>query len=326
MKKVLLILTFLAVLSCNYAFGQEELSTDTTQAAAPASDSFDFTEILSFLDGIIETHMKDKNIAGSTMALVKNGEIKILKGYGYADLENKTPVDPQKTLFRIGSISKMFVWTAIMQLVEQGKISLDDNINDYFDIFTIPDTYPEPITIKHLMTHTPGFEDLVIQLFVKDTDLLLPLADILKDQTPARIRPPGTDASYSNHGTGMAALIVEKVSGRNFSDYVERNITGPLKMDNTTFAQPLSADLQQYMSKGYMYESGEFSEQDFELVPLAPVGAVSATAADMARFIMMHLQLGQLDGAVIMDDTTAQLMQSPAHQHHPDVNPMRHGR
>lgn len=291
----------------------------------PSTFAFDSTEMRSFLEGVIKTHLKDKNIAGATLSFVKDGEVKLLQGYGYSDVANKVPVNPEKSLFRVGSISKMFVWTAIMQLLEKGKLSLDDPINKYFDTFQIPDTYPEPITILNLMTHTPGFEDYVLELFGRDATTIKPLEEILKDQIPARIRPPGTYASYSNHGTGMAALIIEKVSGMPFNDYVEQNITGPLGMNNTTLLQPLPDRLKSNISNGYLFENGEFSEQPFEYVPLAPVGAVSATASDMARFMMMYLQLGQLEGTVILDSVTAKLMQSPAHRHTPDVNPMRHG-
>ncbi len=290
--------------------------------ANPVSDS---TRLASYFDGIVRAHLDDEHIAGATVSVVKDGEIIFKKGYGYADIEKDIPVDPDKTLFRIGSVSKLFVWTAIMQLYEQGKVELDTDINEYLKDFKIPDTYDETVTLKYIMTHSAGFEDYVLNLFAKDSAALKPLEDILKDQMPARVRKPGTYSSYSNHATAIAAYIVEQISGMSFNEYVEENILQPLKMNRTTFRQPIPANIDAELSKGYKYSGGELKEKYFEYVPLYPVGAASSTAGDMARFMLAHLQLGTRDNQTIMDSSTAKLMQSPAFQHHPDVNSMRYG-
>ncbi len=116
-------------------------------------------DLEAFLDGVLAAEMRSHSIASATVSVVKDGELFFAKGYGYADRESRRPVDPERTLFRPGSISKLFTWTAVMQLVEQGKIDLDADVNEYLTDFRIPDTFPEPITMEHLMTHTPGFED-----------------------------------------------------------------------------------------------------------------------------------------------------------------------
>ena len=118
----------------------------------------DPAELEAFLDELLAKDMEEYHIAGAAVSVVKDGKLFFAKGYGYADLEKGIPVDPEQTIFRIGSIGKMFTWTAVMQLVEQGKLDLDADVNTYLD-FRIPDTYPQPITLKHLMTHTSGFED-----------------------------------------------------------------------------------------------------------------------------------------------------------------------
>ena len=279
----------------------------------------------SYMDGLIQTYMEENNIAGATVSLVKDGDAILLKGYGYADVENRLEVDPDSTLYRIGSISKMFVWTAIMQLAEQGKLDLETDVNSYLDNFKIPDTFAKPITLKHLMTHSAGFEDYVIGLFAKDSTRLKPLGEILAEEMPARVRPPGVESAYSNHGTGIAAYIVEQVSGMEFEDYVEQRIFEPLQMQHSTFRQPLPQNLKEHMSKGYSFEEGVFKEKDFEFVPLAPVGAASSTATDMINFMITHLQLGQFEEASIMDTETARQMQKPAFRHDEAVNPMRWG-
>ena len=286
----------------------------------------DSLQMEAFLDGLIEAHLKDKHIAGATLSVVRDSQLLFAKGYGWADKKNKIKVDPERTLFRIGSISKMFVWTSIMQLYAEGKVDLDADINQYFEAFQVPEAFDQPITLKHLMTHTPGFEDYIIGLFSDDPAKVKALDEILKKEMPARVRPPGKHASYSNHGTGMAAHIVERASGLEWNAYVEKNIFEVLGMENTTFRQPLPEALAGDMSKGYFFSGGEFQEKDFEYVPLAPVGAVSSTATDMAKFMIAHLQLGSFENAVVLDSTTASTMQNTiVFQHAPNTNPMRYG-
>jgi len=285
----------------------------------------DTVQLRAFMDGLINTHLRDKHIAGATVSIIQDGKLLMAQGYGFSDLKKQQAVSPENTLFRIGSISKMFTWVSVMQLVSQGKLKMDEDINHYLGDVQIPATYPKPITLKDIMTHTPGFEDLVLGLFSRDSTALKPLHDILQTEMPARVRPPGSYASYSNHGTGMAAYIVEKVSGMAFNDYVEKNILGPLNMKNTSFRQPLPIGIRPQLSVGYKYAGGEFLPQPFEYVPLYPVGAAASSATDMVPFMQALLHNGSWKGAQILDSATLAFMKTPAHQHHPSVNPMRYG-
>lgn len=308
MKKLLFLLLFVIVL---YRTGAQPL-TDTVSLEA-------------FMDGVMTATLRDKHIAGATVSIIKDGKPLLVKGYGFSDEKKRTPVRPENDLFRIGSISKMFTWVSVMQLVAQGKLDLNVDINTYLKGFKIEPTYPEPITLKHLMTHTPGFEDRFVGLFGLDSTSLRPLGQILAEEQPERVRPPGTYASYSNHGTAMAAYIVEQVSGLDFNDYVEKNILVPLGMSSTTLRQPLPKNLVSRMSKGYKYEGGRYVEKSFEYVPLYPAGSVATTATDMIPFMRVLLENGRLNHATILDSATLALMKTPAHRHHPAVNPMRHG-
>ncbi|WP_170245618.1 serine hydrolase domain-containing protein [Fodinibius salinus] len=310
MKKVLFVALILLLFS----------SSGFAQTPWPDSTALD-----SYMDGLVNTYMEENDIAGATLGIIKDGEPILLKGYGYADVSAKKKVRPDSTLFRIGSISKMFVWTAVMQLVENDQLELDTDITQYIEDFEIPATFDEPITMKDLMTHTAGFEEYLIGVFARDSTKLRPLGEILSDEMPARVRPPATYASYSNHGTGIAAYIVEQVSGMQFEEYVAQHILNPLQMTMSTFRQPLPDTLQPYLSKGYVFRSGDFKEKGFEYVPLGPVGAGSATAADMLNFMQAHLRYGQFGEASILDSVTARQMQQPAFRHHATVNPMRHG-
>jgi len=282
-------------------------------------------ELEAFMDGLVQTQLKAYHISGATVAVVKDGSIFFSKGYGFADLASRQPVDPDRTLFRLGSISKLFVWTAVMQQVEQGTLDLRRDINEYLTDFRIPDTFEEPVTMTHLMTHTAGFEDQVIGLFADSPDRVRPLTEILARELPDRVRAPGQIVSYSNHGTGIAAYIVEQLSGQSWNDYVEQQILAPLKMRNTTFRQPVPEPMASSVSRGYSYKKGDFREGTFEYVPLAPVGGASATARDMARFMVAHLQEGQFGDRRILRPATARQMQQTVYRPDPEVNGMGYG-
>ena len=291
--------------------GPAPIHADKVEQAAPQSvvkgtHEMTAADVESFLDGIVPLQLGRNDIAGATIAVVKDGKLLFAKGYGFSDVQNKKPVSPQETLFRPGSISKLFTWTAIMQLYEQGKLDLDHDINEYLD-FKIPDAFGKPITLKNVMTHTPGFEEQIKDLF--DTKPVSPnLGQYLKTHIPARIYPPGTVPAYSNYATAVAGYIVERVSGRPFEQYVAENIMRPLKMTHSTFSQPLPQELAPFMSSGYRL--GSDSAGPFEIVNPFPAGSLSSTAEDMAQFMMAHLQDGQLGDAKILKPETARLMHS----------------
>ncbi|HJS23207.1 MAG TPA: serine hydrolase [Pyrinomonadaceae bacterium] len=264
------------------------------------------TDVEAFLDGLVPLQIKDDDIAGVTISVVKDGKLLFAKGYGYADVEKKKPVSAQETLFRPGSISKLFTWTAVMQLFEQGKLDLDRDVNEYLD-YKIPDAFGKPITLKHIMTHTPGFEEQIKDLFLTDSSKPN-LGQYLKTHIPARIYPPGTVPAYSNYATAVAGYIVERISGRPFDEYVAENILKPLNMTRSTFTQPLPSDLAPLMSNGYRL--GSDAPGPFEIVNAFPAGSLSSSATDMAQFMMAHLADGQLGNARILKPETARLMHS----------------
>ncbi|MGH2628527.1 MAG: serine hydrolase domain-containing protein, partial [Anaerolineales bacterium] len=292
------------------------------QTGAAAQDTLrrsvtDRAELEAFLDGLMIAHLAEKNVAGATFALVQDGQLLFAKGYGYADVDRRTPVDAERSLFRIGSVSKLFTWTMVMQLVEQGKLDLDADVNQYLD-FAIPATYPEPITLRHIMTHTPGFEDRGKDLFTEDSTQIIPLGRWLATHIPARVRPPGQLSVYSNYATALAGYVVERVSGIAWDDYLEQHILRPLGMNQTTGRQPLAQSLAPHMSQGYEFSQGRHVPQKFEIVNGAsPAGSISASAVDMSKFMLAHLGGGALGGVRILGEETARRMYARAFGHDP---------
>jgi CubicO group peptidase (beta-lactamase class C family) len=291
---------------------------------AKAGNVSDRGDLEAFFDGAVNVQLESKHIAGAVVAVVAGDKVVFTKGYGYADVEARRKVDPEKTLFRIGSISKLFTWTAVMQQVEEGKLDLDADVNTYLKDVAIPPTFKEPITLKHLMTHTPGFDDPVIGLFAHQPEAR-PLAEVLRAQMPTRVRPPGVIASYSNHGTAIAGYAVACVAGKPWEDYVEQRILKPLGMEHTLVRQPAEDSLPADMSKGYKWEEGHFVAKGFEYVPIAPAGCMSMSGADAARFMLAYLHDGQLGNGRILKPETAQRMRKPLFRHHPETGAMCYG-
>jgi CubicO group peptidase (beta-lactamase class C family) len=303
---------------------QLSIQAQDSQESIPVTLS-DPVEMETFLDGVMTAHMSSYHIVGAAIAVVKDSEIFFIKGYGYADLENKKPVDPANTLFRIASTGKLFTWTAVMQLVEQGKLDLDADVNIYLEKFKIPGTFPEPITLTHLMTHTPGFEDIFTGVAVRDAGGLIQLEEYVS-RVPDRVFPPGAITAYSNYGTSLAGYIVEVVSGMPFEGYIEANIFKPLDMRQSTFRQPLPREFSENMSVGYSFDKGYYKAEDFELLNgIYPAGSGSATAADMAKFMIAHLERGEYRGYRILEEETIKLMHSIHFTNDAKLNGMAYG-
>ncbi len=284
--------------------------------AAPASVAAQ-ADMVAFLDSFFQEKMAAYHVPGAAVVLVQGNEVLFLAGYGYADLEQQIAVDPAQTVFRIGSVSKLFTATALMQLIEQGQIDRHEDVNRYLRRFQLPDTYPQPVTAAHLLTHTGGFDESEIGLTYDDPADAIPLADFLTDHMVPRIRPPGVLNSYSNHGFGLMGLLVEEVAGIPFAHYVEENILAPLGMTDSSFDQ--APHLLTHLATGYIYTNGTYQALPHDHLHLPPAGTMLATAADMAPFMIAHLNNGRYEDATILTADTAAMMHAQQFTHHPQL-------
>lgn len=304
------------------ATGQQGAATSQTERAAPARDAppaLTAGDLNAWLDGFMPAVLANSDLVGAVVTVVRDGEVLASRGFGYANLEDRTPVDPSSTLFRPGSISKLFTWVAVMQQVEQGRIDLDADVNAYLD-FEIPAYSGQPITMRNIMTHTAGFEEALSNLILKDPAPAISLEDYVKNHVPRRVYPPGVTPAYSNYATALAGYIVQRLSGEEFNAYVENHIFNPLGMRNSTFVQPLPEAMQGAMSRGYRSRrDGE--PQAFEIVPAAPAGSMSTTAADIALFMNAMLN----GGAGVLQPATTREMFDTVDQQFPGVNSMALG-
>ncbi|MHA4837495.1 serine hydrolase domain-containing protein [Sphingopyxis sp. MSC1_008] len=297
-----------------------EAQTTATPVTTPLAPSATLTkqDVDSWLDGFVPFALKRGDLAGAVIVVVKDGQVLTQRGFGYADAAKRTPVDPAHTLFRPGSVSKLFTWTAVMQQVEAGKIDLDANVNTYLD-FKIPLKDGKPVTMRQLMTHTAGFEEHGKLTMFEDRKFQIPLGDLVKGGIPNRIYAPGTTPSYSNFGTALAGYIVERVTKMSFDDYVEQRIFQSLGMAQSTFRQPLPKGFAPWMATGYRQLSAGPSK--FEIVGPSPAGGLSSTGADMAKFMIAHLN----QGAGLMKPETARTMHDTPLTILPPLNRMELG-
>lgn len=266
-------------------------------------------DLEAYVDGLVPLAIARGGLAGAVVVVVRDGQVLLAKGYGYADVEQRKPMDAARTLVRPGSISKLFVWTAAMQLVEQGKLDLDADLNRYLD-FTIRDYAGQPATMRQLMTHTAGFEESAKHLFAADESRLLPLERYLKRVQPERIYPPGKVPAYSNYGAALAAYVVQRISKQPFDDYIEANVFAPLRMRQSSFRQPLPKGLAGDMAKSY--NAAGAAPIPFELVNPAPAGSLSTTGLDMARFMIAQLDERGAGAAPILQPHSLQTLHATA--------------
>ena len=304
------------------ALSYGEVSGPQKSLSASSAHPLDSQDLEAWLDGLVPYALKTGDIAGGVVAVVKDGNILLQKGFGYADLGRLIPMDPERTMIRAGSTSKLFTWTAVMQLVEQGKLDLNRNVDDYLD-FKVSPIGGKPIALLDLMNHRAGFEEGLKDILATDPQRLESTQIYLKRHPRPLLFPTGTVPAYSNYGAALAGYIVERVSGQPFERYVEHHIFEPLGMMHTTFDQPLPARFKDAISQGY--KTASLPPQPYELVMTAPAGSLATTAADMARFMIAQLNQGRLGDVAILQSQTARLMQSPSETALPGFSTMAHG-
>jgi len=310
-----------------------------TGARLPAGAPMPQAELEAFVDGVVGEAMARDHIAGVTVSVVQHGQVLLKKGYGFASLSPARPVDPDRTLFRLGSISKTFTWIALMKDVEAGRIRLEAPLNQFLpeQLWVRDQGFRTPVRVANLLDHSAGFEDRALgHLFENRVSRERPLVTYLRQERPRRVHEPGLISSYSNYGAALAGEAVSYVNQRPFERLAEDEIFVPLRLARTTFRErreaqknlpaPMPASLAADVSDGYRWSDEGFQARPYELIGhIAPAGAASSTAGDMARYMAMLLNGGTLDSAVIYNARTAQLLRTPLRRTPPGINGWAHG-
>jgi CubicO group peptidase (beta-lactamase class C family) len=293
----------------------------------------------ALVDGAVGEAMAVDHVPGMAVSVVQNGQILLKKGYGLASMSPQRKVDPDQTLFRLGSVSKLLTWIAVMRQVEQGRMRLDASINQYLpEGLRIGDQgFARPVLLRDLMTHSAGFEDRTLgRLYERDPGRVRALAVYLRQERPRRVRAPGEIPEYSDYGAALAGEAVSQTAGRPFDDLIEADILRPLGMNQTTFREPYPADpalpapmpaaLAAKLAQGYRWTGAGFEAQPFEFISQqGPAGSASSTAGDMARFMDLILAGGRLDGAAIYGAQSALAFRTVLMRSGPGIDGWSHG-
>ena len=301
---------------------------DTTAAAAvgsvTAADAAAIGEIAAFMDTAVATAMEEHDIPGGVVVLVADGDIAHAQGYGHTDLDRHTPVDPQRTRFDIGSVSKLLTATAVMQQVEQGRLDLQADVNTYLVDVQVPQGFGQPVTAAHLLTHTAGFaERYLLGSMVSEPGQAAPLAESLTP-LPERIRPPGIAHQYDNTGIALAGHLVERVSGETFEDYMATHILEPLRMERSTYGQPVP-DAEDVIPHEMVPGLGTTGPVPPVYVTTTPTGGLWTTGEDIAAFMLAHLGEGEHDGVRILEPGTVGRMHATQFTPHPAMAGIGYG-
>lgn len=280
-----------------------------------------------FVDDFFAKKMSEHHVPGAAVIIVKDGSVLFSKGYGYANIENDIPVDPQKTIFRVASVSKIFTIAGVLKLEEQGLLDLNRDINEYLEDFKVENNYVEPLKIKYLLTHTDGFETRDLGTFVQDPDDLISLKEVLKKDLNSPVQPPGSMITYGGYGTALAGYLISQVKNEPFEEYIDDNIFKPLHMDNSTFHQVLSDSMKENIATIYNYEedTNQFVPTQFLYVSTAPTGALSTTPEDMGIFMIALLNKGQYGWSRILQEDTIEKMLSRQYTPHPSLPGVTYG-
>ncbi len=280
-------------------------------------------ELRDFIDPLIRKEITGERIPGAVVAIVREGEPVYAAGYGFASLERKIPMVADRSILRIGPITGLFTATAVMQLAEQGRIRLDDDVNRYLHAFRVPDACARPVTIANLLTHTGGFEERLAGTCARGPEDVLPLERFLALRLPPRVFPPGDIISYSSQGYTLLGYLVESVTGVPYDRYVEENVLRPLGMERSGFTLP--ARLKPDLAPGYEVRRGSYRETPQTLLNIVPAAGMSATAGDIARFMTAQLDGGSCGGGRILGEATVHDMQSRHFANHEGLPGMTWG-
>lgn len=283
------------------------------ETAAPVASALEPDQkalLATHVDGIVQSLQREHDLPALTLSVVRDDALMLARGYGLADVAGARPVAADTTLFRIGSVSKTFIWTAVMMLVERGQLDLDADVNRYLKVVRIADAFGTPVTMRQLMHHRAGFEDSMRLFAVADDDPRT-LVELLAQQQPARVYAPGLRTSYSNWGSALAAQIVADISSKPYGEFLQGEILDPLGMHATTVIAPskLEEPARAQLATGYKAEQGALGLQDYmQIGAYWPVGGIASTATDMARWMRFHLNGGELEGVRLMTaDTHARM-------------------
>jgi CubicO group peptidase (beta-lactamase class C family) len=316
----------LAVLLLVATVAQGAVASPEGASVSPiaGADVTDPAAVEAFFDRELPASMARNGVPGGVLTVVHDREVVLLRGYGHADVETEMPVDPHTTVFHTGSVAKVVTATGVMQLAEAGTVDLDTDVAEYVKL-DIADTDDNSITLRHLATHTSGFDYVNEGILSTDPAAVPTVETVVKTELPSRVRGPGVVSTYDNHGWTLMGYVLEQQSGLSYATYTQQELFEPLGMTHSSSAGVLPADLQAALATGYHVEDGEFVVADPAYVRLAPAGSFATTGVDMGQFLRMNLEGGCIDDACVLDTRSVDELHATQFRGSPDVLGMAFG-
>lgn len=306
------------------AFAAEQSSAG---AVGATPSGIPLTGLEAFVDDYVKEYI-GKQTVGASVVMVKDGQVVLSKGYGYADVEQQIPVTPD-TVMEWGSISKLAVWASVMQLAEQGKLDLNQDVRKLLpENFLKKLKYDEPITMLNLMNHNAGFEEYMFDMAYQSPEEVQSLEEGLKLAQPAQIYRPGEVVAYSNYGNSLAAYIVERISGQAYHEYVQQHIFEPLGMKHSMAYSVVEdrPELLEHKAKGYFFAGpGSFNQGSWNYMSMYPNGGNNGTAEDLAKFAMAFMPAAGEQSPLFKKSGTLDTMLTRSHSAAEDMPGIAHG-
>ena len=317
-----------ALLTLLYAAGITACEWDRpaveAAAAGATAERLDPQAVEAWADEVFGQMLQERRFSALALAVTQGDEVVLQKGYGYSDWVRKTPVDPETSQFRIGSLTKTFLATALAQLVERGEIgSLDDPVNQYLRRFQIESPFPEEITIWDLVTHQGGFGTAAV--FVPESEAPRPVpplpAEYIRASTPPVVREPGTLSIYCNPCSATLGFMIEDITGRTLESYFRENIYEPLGLTRTTLTNVQAQPPDVVTQYAFASDGSPVALPYPAITPyISYAGDMNSTAGDMARWLIAHVQAGRGDGPAILEPRSFELMHARKRGNHPDAS------
>jgi CubicO group peptidase (beta-lactamase class C family) len=323
---ILVLLAMLLAVIIQPAMAAKALSaTAPEQVMEQSTGPTDPAEFEAFLDAYLAEQMETHHIPGVVFTMVKDGKVFFSKGYGYADLEKQTPMDPENTVLLNASLAKAFTAVGVLQLYDRGLIDLHEDVRPYFTEFPLKTTFDESLTFANLLTNTEGFESRMIGMGARSEDDLLPLGELIETYSATQIYPPGAYMTYNDYASNLSGYLTQEISGVPFSQYMAENILQPLGMTSTAIVQSTPEELRSRLIVGYEYEDGHQVPVQLVYTRYAPGGGLRTTAADMNRFMLALLNGGEYAGVQILNQSSVEMMFTQQFAPHPKLAGVSYG-
>lgn len=323
---ILLLLSTLALLVIQPVSAEEhDFLAYEHQPRIEAAVLSDPAEFEAFLDTYLAEQMEAYHIPGVVFTMVKDGKVFFSKGYGYADLEKQTAIDPEETVLLNASLAKVFTAVGVLQLNERDLIDLHEDVRPYFTEFQLKTNFDEPLTFANLLTNTDGFESRMIGMGARTQDDLLPLGELLETYGATQLYLPGKYMTYNDYASNLSGYLIQEISGVPFEQYMAENILLPLGMTSSAIVQATPEELRKRLIVGYEYHNGHQEAVEWNYTRYAPGGGLRTTAADMNRFMLALLNGGEYASAQILNQSSVGLMLSQQFAPHPKMAGISYG-